>query len=371
MIALGALVIIVVVVAAVAFSRRRPSGADGQPMIRRRPVDKASSAVTASAPQSTRDVLERAVAGGRITRETADAILTDERERLTAATTGRRLAHGVPAVAESIGYVGGVLALLGAAFLVGRAWKSIGQSGRLGILGGVALLLLVVGLALRNEADPILWRLRAFVWSLSTAATGGFAGVLAVDTFHWRGERVVITVASSIAALSAVLWQGRDRPAQHASTMAGGAVALGALMSIWDGGGAIGAAIALYATVWALFGALTVLRPQYVAVPLGLAGLLIGPLFAATSFPKWAPLAGLVIAVGLIALGTMVHEFLVTGFGVIGLMIYTPYSITRWFGDTLKAPGVMLVSGVLLLALMLVIVKRRHGRPTTGHTATA
>jgi hypothetical protein len=366
MLAMGLLVVVVVAVAAMLLARQRATSRSDAPFGRTprattRPSSRAADPATHSAADLA-GALDRAVAKGRLTRDVADAILADEAV-VPAPVPGRRhLQHGVPATAESLGYVGGILALAGAAFLVGRAWHQIGQAGRLGILGGVALVLLAVGLALRNEADPILWRLRSFVWFLSTAATGGFAGVLAVDTFHWRGERAVITVASSISALSAVLWLGRDRPLQHATTLGGLLVAVGALMNIWDGGGAIGASIGLIGAVWALLGARALLHPQYIAVPLGLAAVLLGPIFAATEFPRWAPLVGLAVAIGLVVLGSLVHQFVVTGAGVLGLMIFLPFSITRWFGNTLKAPGVMLVSGVLLLAVTLVIVKRRRGQ---------
>lgn len=356
---LGLVVIVAIVVFGISMSKHRPDR-------NARDDNGAHRVPTAGPSREARDVLERAVARGQITRATADAIITSEstapeRERVLGSAQHRERVVASPTV-EAIGYVGSILALVGVGFFVGRAWNDIGQTGRIAMLGGLAGFLLLVGLILHNEDEVVIWRLRNFVLLLSTGALAGCTGVVVVDTLDWRGEPVAISIGLVVAAYSAVLWALRDRPAQHVTTLVGVLVASAAAMAWWGHSGAAGLTVLGVGALWALLGTLDLLPPRPVSVVLGLAATLIGPAITDQSFGRWSPVIGLSIAVALLVIGGLEHEFVFTGFGVMGLLGYLTYGVARWFGDSLRAPGVLLVAGCALLIATIVLIRR--GRPS-------
>ncbi len=365
---LGLLVVIALIVFGVSMARHRLPGrrADGVPA---QPAERHSGHV---APTDLRGALTRAAARGQITTETADSILASEAseavEALTADGRPRRVA--TPAV-EAIGYLGSVLALVGVGFLVGRAWDDIGQPGRIGLFGGLSALFLVVGLLMRHEDESVIWRLRNFVLLLSTGALAGCTAVVAVDTIGWRGEPVTISIGLVTAVFSGVLWALRDRPAQHATTMIGIIVAVGAAMGWWGGPGALGLTTTAISALWLVLAKFDLVPPGSMATLLGLAGVLVGPAITSDPFGRWAPLVGLAIALALLGYGAIVHRFEFTGFGAIGLFGYLTSAVNRWFGDSLKAPGVLVVSGIALLTATLILVKRGRGNDDGHRTPSA
>jgi uncharacterized membrane protein len=353
MLMIGPVLLVVVVVLLVALGRRRPGGETEQPR---------AHTVTVSA--EVAEVLDRAVARGTLSREAADAILADERERRLAPPSERRPV--VSPLVEAIGYVGASLVMIGMAVLVGSSWEDLVTWSRLAILGGVAVALFVVGALLRDESEPVIWRLRNFVRLLSTGALAGFVGVLTVDALEWPGAPVAIAIGATVAAYSLALWQLQDRPAQHLSTLLGLLIGAGGLMAAWDGPGAVGLAVLAIGAGWLALGSRGVLPPPLVAGVLGLAACLIGPAITAGSWEHASPVIGLAVSVTLIVVGTMIHQFLVTGAGVLGLFAYVPYTLGVFFGESVGAPVILLVSGAMLLVVMFVLLRSRHGtgRPT-------
>ncbi|CAB5068833.1 MAG: DUF2157 domain-containing protein [Actinobacteria bacterium] len=364
---LGLLVVIALIVFGVSMARHRLPGrrADGVPT---QPAERHSGHV---APTDLRGALTRAAARGQITTETADSILASEAseavEALTADGRPRRVA--TPAV-EAIGYLGSVLALVGVSFLVGRAWDDIGQPGRIGLLGGLSALFLVVGLLMRHEDEAVIRRLRAIVLLLSTGAFAIVTNVVfGTFGFGWRGEPVAISIGLLTAVFSGVLWALRDRPAQHATTMIGILIAVDAAMGWWGGPGAVGLTTVAISALWLVLAHFDLVPPRSTATLLGLAGVLVGPAITSGPFGRWAPVVGLVIAIAVLGYGAIVHrfEFEFTGFGAIGLLGYLTFAVARWFGDSLKAPGVLVVSGIALLTATLILVKRGRGNGDDGH----
>jgi len=358
---LGLVVIVAIVVFGVSMSKHRPDR-------NARDDNGANRVPTVGPSREVRDVLERAVARGQITRSTADTIITSETTVAEQTHVLGGLQHRERVVAsptvEAIGYVGSILALVGVGFFVGRAWDDIGQPGRIAMLGGLAGFLLFVGLVLHNEDEVVIWRLRNFVLMLSTGALAGCTGVVVVDSFDWRGEPVAISIGLVVAAYSAILWGLRDRPAQHVTTLVGLLIASAAAMAWWGHAGAAGLTVLGVGALWALLGTTDRLPPRPVSVVLGLAATLIGPAITDQSFGRWSPVIGLAISLALLVIGGIEHEFVFTGFGVLGLLGYLTYGVARWFGDSLRAPGVLLVAGCALLIATIVLIRRG---PPSGH----
>ncbi len=162
---------------------------------------------------------------GLISTEQAEAIAEQER-RWTAQATPAGAAGGrpsggesttgrLPLVVEALGYIGGVLSLVGAVLLLSRYWTDMSLAVRLGLGVVVSLVLMVAGLVL-HETDPALVRLRWSLWLLSSVAAGVTTGLLAIDGFDAEDPIVVaLAVAVVIGVQNGFLWAGRMRPVQQ------------------------------------------------------------------------------------------------------------------------------------------------------------
>jgi hypothetical protein len=143
----------------------------------------------------------------------------------------------IPAIAEALGYLGGMLAVSGLALIVVNAWPDLSTSGRLVVSGVAAIVLLAAGWATPEHRDPALTRLRWFLWLAGTAATALVAGV-AVDAADRAVVTVVFAAAATTALVGGLLWRGRERPLQQLSLLGGVTVAAAALTAevLSDGG---------------------------------------------------------------------------------------------------------------------------------------
>lgn len=177
--------------------------------------------------------LDEWVAAGLLTGQQADAIRTHEAAKLavpppTRRRVGPRDGH-LPAVAEPLGYLGAVLAVVGLLLVVSRFWSDMGTASRLALSGAGAVLGVVGGSLVRETGDPALARLRWSLWLAATAAAGLFGGIAVADGFGVDApETVVLAVAGAVAALSALLWRGDERPVQQATALVGAITAVGA-----------------------------------------------------------------------------------------------------------------------------------------------
>jgi hypothetical protein len=178
--------------------------------------------------------LGRWVAADVLSAEQADAILAYERSVTPPPVPTESGRRGVPPVAEALGYLGGILAVVGIVLLVARYWPDMADALRLGV-GIVAMVVFVVAGFATPTAEAALLRLRWFLWLAATAAAGVVGGVVAHDILGFdsgaRDEwRVVLGVAAGVAVLSALLWAARERPVQQATMIAGAAWAIGVLI---------------------------------------------------------------------------------------------------------------------------------------------
>jgi len=191
--------------------------------------------------------LARWVAAGLLSEEQSAAILAHERLAMPTAAPAPRPATGprrVPVAAEALGYLGGVLAVIGLVLVVARYWPDMAVLGRLGLSGAGALALFGGGALVREEADPALARLRGFLWLASTATTALFAGVLTADTFDAGSTETVVLACAGAAALhSGLLWRNRERPLQQLAFLGGLAAFAGALVAEFAPTGAVGLAV--------------------------------------------------------------------------------------------------------------------------------
>lgn len=136
----------------------------------------------------------------------------------------------IPAAAEALGYLGGILAAVGLTLAVAQWWSDMLTMTRLVVVGAAAVALTVVGFFVPEQDDPALARLRWFLWLLATAAVGAFGAVLAIDAIDFASDaHVALTIAGFVLVLSGALWAWRDRPLQQLTTMIATAVVVGTL----------------------------------------------------------------------------------------------------------------------------------------------
>lgn len=299
------------------------------------------------------DVLQRAVEAGILSTDQAQAVLAAERTREAQSDGGRRLP-----VTEALGYLAGLLTLSGAVTLVIQYWRDVPIAGRLGLLATVAATTWLVGARIGDGSAPALVRLRGALWFASSAAMAAFAGQLAWDVAH-AGEAMVWLAAGAAAAVHAgLLWQLRDRPAQHLACLAGVLAAAGGAAGLTDLGSAIGLAIAAVGTAWVVAGWLGKLRPPAMALVGGAIAVLAGVGLTVGGWPDAAPLLGLAAATGLVAVGVGTDRTPLTVVGLIGAFGYLPWTVGHFFADSVGVPLAMLLCGVALLAITLVVLRR-------------
>lgn len=139
------------------------------------------------------------------------------------------------AIVEGLGYIGGILTLVGVVLLISRYWDDMGAPARLGLGAGSAIVLLIGGLLI-PETEPALVRLRWALWTLSTVAAAVTVGITLTDAVDdVGGSTVALAVAGVVAVENGLLWAGRRRPVQQALFLAALPVITGAATSVVSG----------------------------------------------------------------------------------------------------------------------------------------
>src|SRR5512139_2258377 len=137
-----------------------------------------------------------------VTTWVAEGLITDEQgARLlargpVAAPPAHRPAP-TSVVAEALGYLGGVVVLVGAILIGARVWHQIDTPGRLAVLGLAAALLVAAGAAVPTRLGPPGQRLRAVLWTASLGATAATFGVFAVEVLDFDGAEVGLVAAGT------------------------------------------------------------------------------------------------------------------------------------------------------------------------------
>lgn len=307
--------------------------------------------------------LERWVAAGLITAEQAEAITRFEVERKRPVGE-RRLpiarSSKVPAVAEGLGYLGGVLAITGLVAVLSRSWPDLAVGGQLAIAGLAALAGIGGGSAVDESADPALARLRWALWTLGTASLGVLAWVVAD---HWAGlqsaQQVALVVSSAVALCSGVLWRGRLRPIQQFGALGASIAAVGFGVASMLNPGVAGIAVWLVAAAvlaWSWFGGMP--TPSIGALA-GTAGLLAGGFTMGASWQAWgmslasSSALAVLLASGWRGLrGPRAAHLVGSWAGLIGLLISLPQTIGYLAGDGGLATAIVLFgAGAAVLAL--------------------
>ena len=275
---LVAVLLMCIVIAAIMWTRRKP--APSSPVVREavEPHPSGESAI----PGYVEALLQRWTDAGVVTAEVAESVRTFERSASSPGARPVEKRANVHVIAEALGYLGGVLGLVGVVVLLGRFWTNFSDGVRLGVPLGSSMVLIVAGILIPERRSAAMVRLRTFLWSLGTIASAIGAWVFSdvvLDVSEIRQHWLASAIASSIVSLS--LWGGRERPVQQFTGLTAAAVALGTAigefasvgfsgLGVWIAGATLVIATALRSDVRAgvnhLVGSLCVVVGAYLTV---------------------------------------------------------------------------------------------------------
>lgn len=454
----AALLLAIVITIGVLVTRRSP----GSTRLRVRPPNGTTSP-TAEVPGVAEALLTRWGNAGLLSMDKVEEIRRFERSAATGtvpSSSGTR----VHAIAEALGYLGGVLGLTGVVVLIARFWDEFGEIVRLGIPAGATAVFVIAGVLVPERRGPSFVRLRTFLWTLAVVSVAVAAWVfvdVVLDVEDVRRHWMAVGLSSGM--LSGFLWQGRERPIPQITTIAGTAIALGTLvgefasagfsgLALWVAGAAllslslrstsmrarvgvlsgsilIVVGASLTATDWKGPGLVFVLMTGIgLLVPAGVTRvkvqspvpLIMGVIGAialvqdvpmtiahfsneagiATGLVLWgsgiattvlvarrmlrldlvfllaagamiiggcavmgrqsagfATVFGLATSVGLIAFGTRPGRALLSVFGLIGIVVFIPWTISHYFPGEGRVPLLIIVSGLLLVAAAVTLIR--------------
>jgi len=297
-----------------------------------------------------------------------EGIISEEQGRRILARPGvaaARPASGSPLVAEALGYVGGVVVVVGGLLVGARYWAEIGVTARLAVLGMVALGLVLAGAAVPARLGTAAHRLRAVLWTASLAAFAATLVVLAVDVIDLTGQRVALFASAGTTAIGLLLHRRDSSFLLQLATGVTVLVAAGsAAATIVEPETTPGVAIWAVGAAWALLGWGEVLRPRRAVMAVGGLAMVIGAMF--TIQHDAGVVATLLTAGVLVVVSLVTRDPLVLAVGALGAFQVLPVAVSRWFPDSVVAPLVLVALGLGLVALAVLVVRRQpaHGAAT-------
>ena len=310
-------------------------------------------------------LLDHWVAAGLITEQQADGIRTDQAWR--AEPSGRAGASGrtvpsTPVLTEALGYLGGVLVLVGTVLLASRYWDDTPLVVRLGLVATATGLLLAAAPAVPARLGAVGDRARAVLWLLSVACFAGFLVLLGdqvvLDAERFGGADLALFTGAGTAAYAIVLWRRRRTGVQQAAVLGALSVTVAAgAAQVAAADTAPGLAVWMLSLVWLGLAWRGWLDPRRAAYLLGSIGALLGATIAAGE--NWGLVLAVVTAAALVGAAVVLGDLAVLGIGAVGTLVFLPTATYRFFPGALAAPLGLLVTGLLLLAAAQRTTRRR------------
>ena len=248
---------------------------------------------------------------------------------------------------------------LGFAVFLGAVIDQFTNNGPIGVALWVFGVALVMGGLRRAIIDPTIAEIAG-----AAIAYAGCAFIIA----GWMGfgEMIAVTTAWALVAPAVIRGITAERNEQILFGVIG-ALALWSSVPSAIGYFAFEAGILTGVVVW-LFGAAMItagvrnmVRVPLVAQIVGGVTLLVGAAVCGAQNSGFAPIYGLLTAIGLIALGTRSGMAIMSLFGSLGLLINVPWLIAHFFPGRGRAPFLILISGLLIMGVA-VLLARSGGR---------
>lgn len=263
-------------------------------------------------------------------------------------------------LAEIAGYLGGALLLGAVALFLGGGWNDLTEASRVGVLAGLAVVLLVAGaLVARTSGEPVRelghqWdsarrRLVSVLWTFAAASAASATG-LGVDLKGWE-----LPAASAVGLLVAAITYALvpSVVGQLGMWFASISLVSSLIAQFDDDGGMTPYAVALVAlgAGWVALGLTERVKSREVALSTGVAIALFGaqlPVFGDQHWAAYVLTAGVALAGFFGYLSTRSWSVLTAG--VIATTLVVPEALHDWTDGSVSAAGSMLVAGLTLLA---------------------
>jgi hypothetical protein len=271
--------------------------------------------------------------------------------------------HRSSLIAEVIGYLGGALAIVAVWVFLAEYWNDLRSWAQLTLIGVLTIAFLAAGAWTRSSHNEALKRLSSFLWFLAVAGVAGWFAVLTTETLDVNNETTALWIAIPAFLVALVLWQLLPKALQVIALVGSGhALVLSALAQLepapFDWFGLIVWSIGV-GCVFLAWG--HVLEPQGVSYGLGIVAILLGPTITAASLDQAWPLwLGLVTAGALLAASVQLREIVLLVGGAGAVFVFLPQLIFNYFRDSLGVPVALFLSGVLLMAVALLVARLKR-----------
>lgn len=306
--------------------------------------------------------MDRWVTTGIISGDQAERIRADL-ATLGPDATAPSASRPVSLVAEGLGYLGGVIVVVGLGLVLGLSWENLTAMGKVGVAAAVTVALAVAGaLVPIRRLGPTGARLRAVLWTGASVGVAAAAGLTGSDVLQWRDDDLTLLVASGATAVaSASAWAVSRHVLQHLSTVAA------LLMAAWSGtvmatDSNMWSSLAVWGVgvVWFVL-SLPDILPRRSAGVFGSLGATIGGIMMLQE--EWGALFALGTVVALVAVAVVRRELPVLGVGSVGTLIVLPFTVDEYFPGVLPAALSLVVGGLALVAIALITARRRRDTP--------
>lgn len=271
----------------------------------------------------------------------------------------------VSLLTEALAYIGAILVLAGGGSAVGQQWDRMSGWGHVAVLAGATVLFLAAGWAARRAEGRAFGRLASVAWFLSVPLFAGTLAAVSVEFLDLAPETAVALVGGGTALFAAALWTACKRALQQAALFGGVLTAvIGSLIAPpgdvdpW----VVGLAVWATGLLWTLLGWRRTIAPWWAAVPLGGLVALVAPGVVVAEH-GW----GYGIAVGTAAaamgLSVLTRYTPALALGSVAMFAYVTSAVQRYFADTLGAPAGLGLTGLVILAIAVIVARvlRRAG----------
>ncbi len=311
------------------------------------------------------EVLEHWVDAGLITPEQSRAIREHE-----AAQPSPRSAAGAPSpetgpslVVEALGYLGGVVMLVGAGILVGMYWADLSVPLRLVLIGVTTIVLVGAGFAVPDRLGEAAGRLRSVLWAAGVVATAGFLGVFSTEVLDRYDEHALVIIGPCTAVVAGILWRLRSTWLQQLAffvplmlSAVGAGMELTSTSSSWGG-----AAMWAVALSWAVLSWVGRLEPAVTGVAFGVFGAVLGAMMMNGDVGIALGLAT-AIAAAIVALWERSLPWL--GMAAITLLWTMPRAADAWFPGRLSAALTLIATGGALVGAAVWVARHQAKKPS-------
>ncbi len=284
-------------------------------------------------------------------------------------------------LAELAGYVGGAFVVSAAAIFAAVQWGTLTTGEQVGLLGGIAAVLVVAGLAvvgtssggataIRTGVDPVRRRLAGVLLTAAACCAAGAVGVFVDDAASSSYQLGVALAFGTLTALSLVGYAVAPTVMGQLGTALGAATVVQLALDVNGDASTLttGSWILALGVLWLLATERGLWREVASARVLGCSLTVLGAqvLVFDDGDRQWVGyLALALVAAASFGVYVLRPAWPYLAMGVVAVTLVVPEALLDWTDNDLGPAGAMLVTGVTLLAASLVGFRLRRD---AGHT---